>query len=109
MIRHLAVFLAAAAGGALLALLLRAAAYDPHASHPPPAPPAAPAEHPAEHAVPTVNRICPICGMPVDPRLPTALYQGQRIGFGCSACPEEFARAPERYGPAALANRVAGD
>jgi hypothetical protein len=44
--------------------------------------------------------------MPVDPTLPTAIYQGKTIGFGCKACPPMFAAEPERYGPAALKNQV---
>lgn len=54
----------------------------------------------------TVNSVCPICGMDVDPSLPTAVYQGKAIGFGCKACPAKFAANPDRWGPAALANRV---
>ncbi len=53
-----------------------------------------------------VNTICAICGMPVNPKLPTATYQGKTIGFGCKACPPKFAAEPERYGPAALKNQV---
>jgi YHS domain-containing protein len=53
-----------------------------------------------------VNTICAICGMPVNPKLPTATYQGKTIGFGCKACPPKFAAEPDRYGPAALKNQV---
>jgi YHS domain-containing protein len=49
-----------------------------------------------------VNTTCAICGMPVDPRFPTATYQGKTIGFGCRMCPPKFAAEPERYGPAFL-------
>lgn len=70
---------------------------DPHAGHAMPGAPAA--------GVP-VNSICAICAMPVNPKLPTATYQGKTIGFGCKACPPKFAAEPERYGPAALKNQV---
>lgn len=93
------------------------AAPDPHAGHgsPPPTAPATPsaAVPHAGHARPAapaagapVNTICAICGMPVNPKLPTATYQGKTIGFGCKACPPKFAAEPERYGPAALKNQV---
>jgi YHS domain-containing protein len=93
------------------------AAPDSHAGHGGPAP-VAPAATPAAdphagHAMPAapatgvpVNTICAICGMPVNPKLPTATYQGKTIGFGCKACPPKFAAEPERYGPAALKNQV---
>ncbi len=55
----------------------------------------------------TVNTVCAICGMAVDPNIPTASYQGKRIGFGCGKCPPKFAADPERYGPFALTNQVA--
>lgn len=51
-----------------------------------------------------VNTICAICGMDVDPKLPTAVYQGQTIGFGCKMCPPKFKADPDRYGPAYLRN-----
>jgi len=56
-----------------------------------------------------VNTICPVCGVEVDVSLPTSLYHGRIIGFGCrpNRCKERFDADPERYGPAALANRKA--
>jgi len=138
MTKHIILFVAAFIGGTVLALAVRSALfkpYDGHATHvdqPAPAPmvdntaPAAPRtpvarapdphaghEHaptpapPAEGA--TVNTICPICAMDVDPSIPPATYQGKQVGFGCRACPPIFARDPDRYGPAALANEVAGN
>jgi YHS domain-containing protein len=53
-----------------------------------------------------VNSVCAICGMPVDPRLPTIEYQGKTIGFGCRMCPPKFKADPERYGPSFLGNQV---
>ena len=57
----------------------------------------------------TVNTICPVCGFEVDPTLPTSTYHGLVVGFGCrpNRCKEKFDAEPERYGPAALANRKA--
>jgi YHS domain-containing protein len=81
---------------------------DAHASHQNAAAPKnepSPASSPAT-APKTVNSICAICGMEVDPDLPTAEYQGKTIGFGCRACPPKFKANPDKYGPAYLRNEV---
>jgi YHS domain-containing protein len=44
--------------------------------------------------------------MPVDPKIPTATYQGKTIGFGCKMCPPKFKAEPEKYGPLYLRNEV---
>ena len=150
MIRNLSLFLATFVVGAFVALVARAALFDPHPvaspvladrDHAPmvsnplaPAPaeamPAAAnssrdphAEHsrraeeahanhqdappPAEKkAEKPVNTVCAICGMDVDPDLPTAQYQGKTIGFGCRMCPPKFKADPDRYGPYYLKNEV---
>lgn len=72
------------------------------------------AERPTAAPVPnspgaTVNTLCPICGMKVDPSIRPAQYRGALVGFGCRACPPKFAREPDRYGPAALKNEVVED
>ena len=54
----------------------------------------------------TVNTICPICGMKVNPAIAPATYQGKLVGFGCKTCPADFKAAPETYGPAALKNQM---
>jgi YHS domain-containing protein len=54
----------------------------------------------------TVNTKCAICGMPVDPNLPTAEYLGKKIGFGCKMCAPKFKANPDKYGPAYLRNEV---
>ncbi len=110
---QLITFIVTFVAGAIVALAVRSARHEPYAA---PAPaPAQPADPHAGHAqaapVPPadavpVNTVCAICGMPVDPKLPTALYQGKVIGFGCKRCPSEFASNPDVYGPAALANQV---
>lgn len=94
------IFVAAFAASALLTLAVRTARHDPYAS--PPAPSAAP----SSAAATPVNSLCAICGMKVNPKLGTALYQGKVIGFGCKTCPAKFAADPDRYGPAAIAGQV---
>ncbi len=134
MIRNTFVFLAAFVASALIALVVRATMFQPHAGHEghpaaggeytpmvsnpltPASPPAAVATDPhAGHgaaAAPTaesgkpVNTVCAICGMEVDPKLPTLQYQGKTIGFGCKMCPPKFKADPDRYGPAYLRNEV---
>jgi len=71
---------------------------DPHAHH-------GAKSDPATAGKP-VNDACAICGMAVDPSLPTAVYQGKTIGFGCKICRPMFEAAPDRYGPAYLKNEV---
>ncbi|MDX2111202.1 MAG: hypothetical protein SFY80_13290 [Verrucomicrobiota bacterium] len=127
MIKHAFILLFAFIIGCVITLAARTAWYKPHAGHTSPAPAtdyapmvnntppqpdvkAATASHQSHEApVPstkTVNTRCPICGMEVDPELPTAIYDGKTIGFGCGACPGKFAANPERYGPAALRNET---
>ncbi len=127
MTKHLVLFIATFIGGALIALAARTALHKPftaptghaeNAAYAPMVNNSSPAAAPApfapatttplasESAAKTVNTLCAICGMEVDPDLPTATYQGKVIGFGCKACPAAFAAHPERYGPAALRNEV---
>lgn len=142
MLRQIFIFLGTFAAGALIALVARAALFQPHAEHQGhPAPggdyapmvtnplaPAAPAsakpdpapagmtDH-SQHgtsgesadagaAGKPVNTICAICGMDVNPAIPTAEYQGKTIGFGCKMCPPKFKADPDRYGPAYLRNEI---
>ncbi len=139
MTRNLLIFIGTFVSGALVALIVRAATFDPHAGHEghpagggdyaamvsnplAPAPTATGTPAPAanahgehgEHgamaktaaAGEPVNTVCAICGMDVDPRLPTAEYKGQTIGFGCRMCPPKFKADPDRYGPSYLKNEV---
>ncbi len=76
------------------------AAADPHANHN-----ASAATSSAAGKQP-VNTVCAICGMDVDPTIPTVEYQGKTIGFGCKMCPPKFKADPERYGPLYLKNEV---
>ena len=57
-------------------------------------------------AAKAVNTICAICGMAVDPKIPTVEYQGKTIGFGCKMCPPKFKADPDRYGPIYLKNET---
>lgn len=148
MTRQIFIFLGTFVAGALIALVARAAWFEPHAAkdadpagggdYAPmvsntlaPAKTSAPAPKPAadEHAghgapgpQPTpapaaagttaaagqpVNTVCAICGMDVDPKIPTATYQGKTIGFGCKLCPPKFAKDPDRWGPLYLKNETA--
>jgi hypothetical protein len=118
MTRHLLIFAACFLVGAVATAALRTARHSPYDGPPATAPPAAEllpagaahAGHQEAAVAPVasmpVNTICAICGMPVDPRIPTATYQGKAIGFGCKTCPAKFAANPELYGPPALQNRV---
>lgn len=133
MIRNTFVFLAAFVASALIALVVRATMFQPHDGHEghpaaggeytpmvsnpltPAAPAAAAADPHAGHGAATaptadsgkpVNTVCAICGMEVDPKLPTMQYQGKTIGFGCKMCPPKFKADPDRYGPAYLRNEV---
>jgi hypothetical protein len=137
MIRHVVIFLICAGIGAVLVLVVRSALHRPYGEPQAPTvphehepSPAAPHEHeaPPEHQHPApvtpdphaghaghistttttpVNTTCAICGMDVDPTLPTAMYQGKAIGFACVKCPPLFAKDPERYGPHYLKNEKA--
>lgn len=104
--------------GSAIALIVRTARYEPKAAPEPAAAvlPAAEdhsshqhADHPQAAAPaqgPTINSVCPICGMDVDPSLPTAVFEGKTVGFGCKACPPKFTVNPAKYGPYALKNEV---
>lgn len=134
MIRSALLFFSTFVVGALIALVARAAWFSPHAERATavaaseeyapmvsPSPVASPTPSAPSHhhdAVPApattaaqgdgqpVNTLCAICGMDVDPSLPTAEYQGQTIGFGCRMCPPKFKANPDRYGPAYLRNEL---
>jgi YHS domain-containing protein len=130
MIRNIFIFLGTFVAGALIALVARAALFKPEAGQPAaPAPKAdyapmvsnalTPAPAPDPHvghsattaattraAAKPVNTVCAICGMAVDPKMPTMEYQGKTIGFGCKLCAPKFKADPDRYGPAYLRNEV---
>lgn len=129
MTRHVFTFLGTFLVGAIIALAARTATHRPHAEHPAvehrdvpgaapaPMPAAAPADHAQHAALPApsaqpaaattpVNTVCAICGMKVDPKLPTIEYQGKTIGFGCRMCPPKFKADPDKYGPTYLRNEV---
>ncbi|MBL9209561.1 MAG: hypothetical protein JNL92_03785 [Opitutaceae bacterium] len=114
MTRHLFTFFGMFLVGALIALAARTARHQPHAEPSAAHPSGAHSQHattpsaqPSVAAAPTpVNTVCAICGMKVDPSLPTATYQGKTIGFGCRMCPPKFKADPDKYGPAYLRNAV---
>lgn len=45
------------------------------------------------------NRICPVQGGEIDTANAALAveFQGEKIGFCCPGCPEEFQRMPEQY------------
>jgi hypothetical protein len=140
MTRNIFIFLGTFVAGAVIALIVRSAVFQPNAGHQghpanagdyaamvsnplAPANPATPATEAktaapdphANHGNPAstspatgspVNTKCAICGMAVDPALPTLQYKGQTIGFGCKLCAPKFKADPDRYGPAYLKNEV---
>jgi hypothetical protein len=90
---------------------------DPHAAHKTPSPSTSADESKTQNSKPKtapandsssapVNTVCAICGMDVDPKLPTLEYQGKKIGFGCRMCPPKFKAEPDKYGPFYLRNEV---
>ena len=130
--RRILTFAATFVVGAIVAFGARAALHDPHThSAPEPAPTVANATssaaaaphassrgsghetHAASETKPVadapVNTVCAICGMKVNPKIPTETYQGKKVGFGCAACPPMFRANPDKYGPAALRNDVVED
>lgn len=112
MTKHVFIFFGTFVVGALIALAARTASHDPHADHAPAVAPSAShaaTPHSGTHTSPTeapVNTICAICGMKVDPSVPTLEYQGKKIGFGCKMCPPKFKAEPDKYGPYYLRNEV---
>ena len=61
---------------------------------------------PAASTAGPVNTVCAICGMKVDPGVPTLEYQGKKIGFGCKMCEPKFKADPDKYGPIYMRNEV---
>lgn len=131
MVRHIITFIATFSVGAVVAFATRAAMHQPHTevtahtsaehaamvnnaltSQKAAAPAATGHEGHATAAAPAqtpdapVNTVCAICGMDVDPKVPTLEYQGKKIGFGCKMCPPKFKAEPDKYGPYYLRNEV---
>lgn len=109
--KHALLFLATFVVGALIALAARTATHNPHEHHAPTPVAAEPKTQNSnlktgDAAAAPVNSVCAICGMKVDPSLPTLEYQGKRIGFGCRMCPPKFKAEPDKYGPYYLRNEL---
>lgn len=118
MTKHVVTFAVTFILGALIALAARTAMHSPQET----APAADASAHAHDHAAAKpdlsapnsasradtapVNTICAICGMKVDPSLPTLEYKGKRIGFGCRMCPPKFKADPDKYGPYYLRNEL---
>lgn len=45
------------------------------------------------------NKICPVQGGEIDTQNPALAveYQGEKIGFCCPGCPQDFRRSPENF------------
>ena len=43
------------------------------------------------------NAICPVMGEPIDPSVPTSVYNGKTVGFCCTACKPRFDANPALY------------
>lgn len=56
-----------------------------------------PAQPPPSAVAAASNTICPVMGRPVDPSVPTSMYQGRVIGFCCRACKPMFDANPDAY------------
>ena len=116
MTRHILIFASCFLLGAAVMAAIRAAGHQAYIEPSAmlvdqPVPAAVAADAHAGHTVPMpagppVNTICAICGMAVDPKLPTLTYQGKTIGFGCKMCPPKFKAEPDKYGPYYLRNEV---
>ena len=121
MLRQLFMFALAFGAGALLTLAVRSACHRPYdvvipelpAPTSPQSAPAVPekkttvdvhADHATTPLAKPVNAVCSLCGMDVDPEIPSAIFNGHTIGFACLKCPPKFAQKPARFGPYYLRN-----
>ena len=121
MLRQVLIFVIAVGAGALLTLAVRSALHRPYdvkipelpaLTLPPSTPGAsekktsveAPVDHATTPLAKPVNALCSLCGMDVDPEIPSAIFNGQTIGFACLKCPPKFAQNPARFGPYYLRN-----
>ncbi len=43
------------------------------------------------------NKVCPIKGDPINPKIPTYTYKGKTYGFCCKGCDTKFKADPEKY------------
>lgn len=121
MLRQGLFFVLAVGAGALLILVVRSAWHRPydaaiHAWSAPTVPQPASvdlkkkptveprAERPATSLVRPVNTVCSLCGMDVDPEIPSVIFNGEAIGFACLKCPPKFKQDPGLFGPYYLRN-----
>jgi YHS domain-containing protein len=57
-----------------------------------------PATGPASKPAGPINKFCPVeTENPVDPTVPTVVYDGKIIGFCCDDCPAKFKKNPKAY------------
>ncbi|MFO7445793.1 MAG: efflux RND transporter periplasmic adaptor subunit [Ignavibacteriaceae bacterium] len=43
------------------------------------------------------NKVCPVLGGKVNPKVETVLFEGKTIGFCCPGCDKDFSENPEKY------------
>ena len=60
--------------------------------------PATPATQPASQPAAAINKFCAVDrDNPVDPTVPTVVYEGKTIGFCCEDCIPKFKKDPKKY------------
>jgi hypothetical protein len=108
--RYLIIFAACFAGGAIIALVVRAIFHEPYAEKTGERSKVEtqdPAALPQSGSATPINTMCPVCGMDVDAKIPVQEWRGHHIGLGCATCPPKFAQNPDHYGAYALKNQQA--
>ena len=43
------------------------------------------------------NKVCPVMGNKINPKVGTVTYEGKAYGFCCAGCDAKFAKNPEKY------------
>ncbi|MBI2420233.1 MAG: YHS domain-containing protein [Ignavibacteriales bacterium] len=43
------------------------------------------------------NKICPVLGFKVNPKIKPVEYKGKLYGFCCKVCPPKFTQEPDKY------------
>lgn len=57
-----------------------------------------PATQPTTRPAVAINKYCPVeRDNPVDPTVPTVVYEGKTIGFCCEDCVPKFKKNPKAY------------
>ncbi len=43
------------------------------------------------------NKVCPVMGNKINPKVGTVTFEGKAYGFCCAGCDAKFAKNPEKY------------